>query len=135
MHKFSLLLIMLICWTFTKYFSAATCDPENNMVTPPLLCTAPIKVRPIYWFIVQPFRSSFSGDWLVSLSSFAVPICKSLQSQLQKDRKRIAKASIDQPEIRLLLRFVFWWITECMLTLTLVQFTSIEFAYFTWSKS
>ncbi|XP_055809923.1 probable inactive purple acid phosphatase 1 isoform X2 [Solanum dulcamara] len=26
-------------------FSAATCDPENNMVTPPLLCTAPIKYQ------------------------------------------------------------------------------------------
>ncbi|KAK4358002.1 hypothetical protein RND71_023612 [Anisodus tanguticus] len=65
-------------------FSAATCDPEYTMVTP-FLCTAPIKV---------------------------LSICKSLQSQLQKDRKRIIKASIDQPEIRFLLRFVFWWIVK-----------------------
>ncbi|XP_019250303.1 PREDICTED: probable inactive purple acid phosphatase 1 isoform X1 [Nicotiana attenuata] len=26
-------------------FSAAICDPENNMVTPPLLCTAPLKYQ------------------------------------------------------------------------------------------
>lgn len=59
--------VKLMWWTFAKYFSAAICDPENNMVTPPLLCTAPIKVGSVYRIIVQAFRSSFF--WRVTPAS------------------------------------------------------------------
>lgn len=76
--------VKLMWWTFAKYFSAAICDPENNMVTPPLLCTAPIKVGSVYRIIVQAFRNSFfSGDWLlprffysINLQITPIPITK-----------------------------------------------------------
>ena len=81
--------------------SAASCSAVNPRVYPPLLCSAPIKVR---FDLLSDLATNVPAlflDWNLNSYSdivlllFTVSVCKLFQSSVQKYRKRFLKASDD----------------------------------------